>query len=898
MGKLTAARPADLQVPKLTATNYKLWSELITEGLEGRGVWDYALGLIEEPSDEDQKRIWRQNNAVAVGIIKGTLSESQLGHVMGIRGAKEVWDTLKKIHQRDDHARVQSLLAEFIKFRLGTTIDEGASQLTRIQSEIGMLDSASKPSDAIKTETLLAGLGPEYEATLVGLEASSTTDFEETVSRLRKAETRLKGYGSEPPSQNLARRTFTRNKNGSDKLRTEKACFHCGKPGHFKNKCRKLLAEQRTRSDSDTQGTRREVSGGHRAAVVVQDEPRTHERAWAISRQIRTVASGNKALQTDPWYLDSAATSHMTNCRDLFTAFKQGKDTVTVADGRQLTSQGQGTVRVQFEGEWVQVHQVLYVPGLQGNLLSVGQLAERGIDCLFGSTGATLRRDGETLANATREGRNYVLYPTNGLHEARKTTTSYGQKHQDTGSYELWHQRMGHAGEEKIKLLTQTVTGVTKITTKPQGPCETCALSKSVRNVNRVAAGYVTERLERVHTDFWGPFATPTPSGARYILTVTDDYTRKSWIYLTKARTELYERFREWQIEVERQSGEVLKAIRCDNAQEYQALCTQLRSSGIICEPTTPYTPEQNGTAERLNRTLTTKIRLMLVGAELPTELWGEAAYTACYLHNRTARNYEEQVVTPEEMWTGEKPDLAHLRIFGCVAYAQLAKEQRGKLDPTSMRGIFVGYTPTSRQYRVYNPETKTVERYSTVRFDETRKGGTLLDPLRNQDQLTLEEETAAVQVRSPDPQEDDEDTIVVQPYRQEQSRSESPDPLQRNTSISQPGAGKSDETHNERQSRSGRQIRLPERYQVRQVTTEIVTPSTYEEAVSGPQQKQWETAINDELRSLALNNVWELVDTPKGANIVSCKWVFKIKRLPSGQIDRYKARLVAHGFS
>ena len=67
-----------------------------------------------------------------------------------------MWDTLKKIHQRDDHARVQSLLAEFIKFRLGTTIDEGASQLTRIQSEIGMLDSTSRPSDAIKTETLLA----------------------------------------------------------------------------------------------------------------------------------------------------------------------------------------------------------------------------------------------------------------------------------------------------------------------------------------------------------------------------------------------------------------------------------------------------------------------------------------------------------------------------------------------------------------------------------------------------------------------------------------------------------------------------------------------------------------------------------------------------------------------
>jgi hypothetical protein len=213
MGKLIAAKPADLTVPRLSATNYKLWSELITEALEGRGVWDYAQGSVEEPSsDEDQKRVWRQNNAVAVGIIKGTLSESQLGHVMGIRGAKEVWDTLKKIHQRDDYARVQSLLAEFIRFRLDTTIDEGASKLSRIQSEIGMLDSASRPSDAIKTETLLAGLGPEYEATLVGLDVNATTDFEDTVSRLRKAETRLRGQGVSTPGQNLARQTFQRSK--------------------------------------------------------------------------------------------------------------------------------------------------------------------------------------------------------------------------------------------------------------------------------------------------------------------------------------------------------------------------------------------------------------------------------------------------------------------------------------------------------------------------------------------------------------------------------------------------------------------------------------------------------------------------------------------------------------
>ena len=95
--KLVAARPADLRVPSLTATNYRIWSELVIAALDGRGVGDYIESNVK-PKDPGELQIWRQNNAIAVGIIKGTLSESQFGHVMGVRDAKDVWDALKTIH--------------------------------------------------------------------------------------------------------------------------------------------------------------------------------------------------------------------------------------------------------------------------------------------------------------------------------------------------------------------------------------------------------------------------------------------------------------------------------------------------------------------------------------------------------------------------------------------------------------------------------------------------------------------------------------------------------------------------------------------------------------------------------------------------------------------------------
>jgi hypothetical protein len=964
MATLTASKPADLHIPKLSASNYKVWSELTTEALKGRAVWEYTQGEVEKPHEKDQLQIWIQNNAIASGIIKGALSESQLGHVMGIESAKDVWDRLKTIHQSDGTARVRSLLGEFMRYRLVTTIDDGASALTRIQNEIGNLKTTSMPSEDMKIEALLASLGPEYEFIVAGIDVSETTKYEDVVAKLRKAEARLKGQRQ---GQNMANFTSAGKKG---KGRKKGSCFYCGKEGHYKKECKKFLAEQAktNRNDGETKDDQDKGRHSHAASPANHKQGQSHDesRAWAVSNQARKATTDTGGTRTDPWYLDSAATSHMTNCRDLFTMFSQVEDTVTVADGRQLASQGQGTICVRFKGEWVQVHQVLYVPGLQANLLSIGQLAERGIMCLFSSQGAYLRRDGEMLAQARRVGRNYVLYPQ-GAYGALMTAgqdngqddgqndgqDAGGNRGRDAGqndislqkepdAYTLWHRRLGHAGEEKMKLFQAAVEGIPALVSRRRQTCETCALTKSAKSINRDAPERTKKPLQRVYTDFWGPFGVPTPEGARYILTFTDDYTRRSWTYLTRTRTELYEKFRQWQVMAERLSNEKLKVIRCDNAGEYEALARTLeQKNGVSVEFTTSYTPEQNGVAERLNRTLTTKIRAMLMEAGLPQWLWGEAAYTACYIHNRTPRYYPGyHIATPKEMWTGKKPDLSHLKVFGCVAYAHLAPEQRhNKLDPTSFRGIFVGYTPTARQYRVYNPENGTTKRYSTVRFDENKKGGTLLatsgnippwietEGSQNQDiqqwDSTLPDgDTIVVRAPSPGPMEDsslpDSDTIVVRappPGPREDHRRRSPSQSRSPSPPGPPGPARPSaplervqedgNAPDERRTRSGRNVRPPARppgdetYQViSENSLEIMTPASYDEAVSGPQKRQWETAINEELRAIASNNVWRLVKAPEGANIVSSRWVFKIKRLPNGQIDRYRARLVARGFS
>lgn len=230
-----------------------------------------------------------------------------------------------------------------------------------------------------------------------------------------------------------------------------------------------------------------------------------------------------------------------------------------------------------------------------------------------------------------------------------------------------------------------------------QFTCETCKMTKSTQKISRMPASRATQRLERVHMDFWGPYETPTIGGSRYMLTITDDFSRKSWIYLTKQRSEVYQVFKSWHNQAQLESGQKLKALRSENAPEFIKLGKELEKDGVRIKLTEPYTPSQNGVAERLNRTLVTKARAMLVAAELPSQLWGEAVYTACYLNNLTPTDTKAGRKSPEELWTGRIPDLGHLRTFGCIVFVHVPIAKREKLDKTSFKGIFVGYSQTVR---------------------------------------------------------------------------------------------------------------------------------------------------------------------------------------------------------
>ena len=177
----------------------------------------------------------------------------------------------------------------------------------------------------------------------------------------------------------------------------------------------------------------------------------------------------------------------------------------------------------------------------------------------------------------------------------------------------------------------------------------------------------------------------------------------------------------------ERDTHKLLQFLHTDNAKEYEKLAQENQNKGIEFKFITTYTPEQNEVSEQLNRIITECIRSLLFDSSLPPEFWGEAAQTACYLRNRLPLGDSHGAKTPYELWTGFKPSIEHLRVFGCVVHTYIPSVKRAKLESTSRRGIFVGYCSTSKQFRVYFPILKTAERVSHLIFLENEKGGQLL---------------------------------------------------------------------------------------------------------------------------------------------------------------------------
>ncbi|GJX69857.1 putative RNA-directed DNA polymerase [Tanacetum coccineum] len=396
--------------------------------------------------------------------------------------------------------------------------------------------------------------------------------------------------------------------------------------------------------------------------------------------------------------------------------------------------------------------------------------------------------------------------------------------------------------------------------------CSHCLAGKQTRLAFKSRSPFRMENiLDLVHSDVCGPMKTKTLGGCSYFVTFIDDHSRKVWVYTLKTKDQVLDVFKQFHALVERQTGKKLKCIRTDNGGEYigpfDAYC---REHGIQHQKTPPKTPQLNGLAERMNRTLVERVRCLLSHAGLPASFWGEALNTAVHVINLTPC-VPLRFDVPDRVWSGKDVSYRHLRVFGCKASVHIPKDERSKLDVKGKPCVFLGYGQDKFRYRLYDPVQKKLVRSRDVVFEED---------------LTLKDVEKAE--RETIPQHND-DLIDLDPVPPKHFDSQFGDDIQ------------NDEEHGADDVDAQGQPNLDEDYVL---LTDGGEPECYAEAIEDEHQKEWFEAMEDEMNSLHENNAFKLVKLPKGKRALKNKWVYKLKTEEHTSRPRYKARLVVKGFS
>jgi hypothetical protein len=286
--------------------------------------------------------------------------------------------------------------------------------------------------------------------------------------------------------------------------------------------------------------------------------------------------------------------------------------------------------------------------------------------------------------------------------------------------YELWHRRMAHLHHGALRVLREMVTGVPDFSSEHHELCKGCALGKYTKTVFSSSDSRAAGILDLIHSNVCGLMSSASLTGSLYYVVFIDDFSRKSWIFFMNTKEQVFSRFQEFKALVENHTGKKIRVLRSDNGGEYTSkeFMDFCAGEGIRRELTVPYNPQENGVAERKNRAIVGAARAMLHYQGLPLFLWAEACYTAVYLQNRSPHKVVGSM-TLEEDFSGKKPEVGHLRIFGCITYSYVPSEKRTKLEPTTEIGIFVGYSETSKAFCIYFPFLRKTVLRRDVRFEE-----------------------------------------------------------------------------------------------------------------------------------------------------------------------------------
>ncbi|KAJ9696926.1 hypothetical protein PVL29_008922 [Vitis rotundifolia] len=855
---------------------------------------------------------WEHSNRSCLMVMKYTMDKSIKECVSKTEGAKVFLEYVKANYTKTD----KSEMATYLKL-LTTTIYDGVggvrdhiiklkhyfNKANEMKVELGekflkwlILESLPTSFDAVKltynalkeewTLEELMSLVVQHEVSLKKNETHSLALVTSEVSNVKKR----------PPHKNFGGSgKFKKKENSNQGTSNASVSSNAGKNERFKGKCN--FCNKVGHKQVDCFKFKNWLEKKKKGEIVV-----------VVNLNANMIETNIVDVHANSWWLDTGATIHVTNSlQELINkrSLSKHEELVYMGDGSKVKVEFFDMIKLRLTTEsFLLLQNVAYIPSLRRNLISVSILDRQGYTFHFEGGKVDIFCNSVLIGNAVLFGNLYSLSLHHGpLCDSSSVNSVIGCKRArlNLSSSMLWHKRLGHISRQRLERLVRDGV-LSNLDFSDFETCVVCLKGKMTAKTRKEKVDKCGSTLDLIHTDICGPLTPTALGGYKYFITFINDFSRYGYVELIHEKSDSLNVFKAFKAKVELQLGKPIKAVKSDKGGENYGRHDEtgrnpgpftkfLLECGIDVRYTMPGTPQQNEVAERRNRTLLDMVRCMLSNSSLPEFLWGEALRTVAYILNQVPSKSVPK--TPYELWSGKKPSLHHFHVWGCKAEVRPYNPQSKKLDPKTISGFFVGYCIGSRGSRFYCPShtTRIIESDRAVYFEDEVN----VDPSFVPREIPFGEEHVVIPF--PTSHVPNVDVPIVQPSAINQG--DHGDQVEPNIPVD----GTVVDGFPLRRSQRVRKPAISDDYMIylqehEYDSYDAFDPVTYQEAIHCPQFTSWKEVMDDEMNSMYMNGVWDLIELPHGCKPVGCKWVFKTKRDSSGQIKRYKAKLVVKGYS